>query len=247
MARPAKLTDEVIRLICAGIRTGATLDDAAAVAGVGRSSIYNWMRIGEQAHTYNDRLARGTVPRPERKTLTPLDDACEHLFVAVREARAAFAIEHADAIVSAALLGAMKTTTITRTERDAKGNVVAEHTETRTEQIPPDARASMWLLERRLPLVFGTRGRLEISGPDGGEIPIPTDALREDLLAKLMEIHALPPAAPGEKPIDAEVVDVEELRGVLSLARDVDGPGEPPETADQQSNDAEAASGAEGS
>ena len=247
MAPPVKLSEKVSGLICAGLRVGATLDDAGAVAGVSRPTIYRWVKIGDETLDYLDRQERGVVAADDQRVVSDHELACAGFAEAVREARSSFMLEHADNVVRAAMQSREKKITTTRTVTDAHGRVLETHTETRVEEIPPDAKASMWLLERRFPKAFGGSGRLEISGPDGGEIPIPTDAMREQLLAKLTEIHAL---APPPEVIDVDEVTVEEeladLRASLGMVPDAARPGEPPETAQDPSNDEGPVSAAEG-
>ena len=48
MARPTKLTDEVREKICEAIRKGNYLETAAAYAGIGISTFYDWIRRGDQ-------------------------------------------------------------------------------------------------------------------------------------------------------------------------------------------------------
>jgi transposase len=209
--RPSKLTEENTRIICAAIRTGAVIDDAAAVAGVTSALIYHWVRTGNRAREYQDRVDRGVrMTADERRRLSDYDRKCMAFTDAIREARAQFAVEHANVVVTAATQGAETEITITKQVLNKNGDVV-ELKERRVEKLPPSADAAMWLLERRQPQAWGRSQRIEISGPDGGEIPVPTDMLRDELLAKLTTMIAGPKAigtAPVAGPIiDADVID----------------------------------------
>ncbi|MBV9660445.1 MAG: hypothetical protein JO337_04745 [Acidimicrobiales bacterium] len=230
-----------MRLIAAGIRTGATLDDAAAVAGVSSRSIFRWVKDGGAASEYRDREASGVRIDPgQRRTLSAYDLACADLFDTVREARADFAIRHADVVVTAATQPRQQVTTITREIPGPDGKLITT-TERRVEMLPPDERAAQWLLSRRLPQTWGRTQRIEVSGPDGGEIPIPTDELREQVLTKLAALAGptprLPPGTDLGDVIDAEVVteDLADTRDLTGVP-DIDSSGEPPRNAQDRSN-----------
>jgi transposase len=46
--RPSKLTQELQEKICGALRTGASIETAAAHAGVHRDTVYDWLRRGEE-------------------------------------------------------------------------------------------------------------------------------------------------------------------------------------------------------
>ena len=58
--RPSKLTDEVERIVCDTIRAGASIQAAAARAGVGLTTIEEWRRrgLGTDERPKTPRLAR---------------------------------------------------------------------------------------------------------------------------------------------------------------------------------------------
>lgn len=47
MGRPTKLSPEVTERILEGLRAGAYAETAAAAAGIGRSTLYRWLQLGE--------------------------------------------------------------------------------------------------------------------------------------------------------------------------------------------------------
>jgi lauroyl/myristoyl acyltransferase len=49
MGRRSKLTDEIERKICNGIKLGLKYEQAALVAGISVRSLYNWKEKGEKA------------------------------------------------------------------------------------------------------------------------------------------------------------------------------------------------------
>lgn len=67
-----KLTDEAADRICQAVRTGATLEGAAAYAGVARATFFDWLRRGRQENARN----------PYRKFAADLDEALGHVEVA---------------------------------------------------------------------------------------------------------------------------------------------------------------------
>jgi len=60
-----KLTDEIAERICQAVRTGATIEGAAAYAGVARQTFFDWLRRGRQANARN----------PYKKLAADLDEA----------------------------------------------------------------------------------------------------------------------------------------------------------------------------
>lgn len=48
-----KLTDEIAERICQAVRTGATIEGAAAYAGVARQTFFDWLRRGRQPNARN--------------------------------------------------------------------------------------------------------------------------------------------------------------------------------------------------
>jgi transposase len=48
LGRPAKLTPELQNKICDAIRAGNYLETAAAFAGIGKSTFYDWLRRGQR-------------------------------------------------------------------------------------------------------------------------------------------------------------------------------------------------------
>ena len=69
--RPSKLTPEVRELVASFVRDGAALDVAAVVAGVHRSTLFDWMRRGRAAR---DRVEAGErINASERRFVDFLD------------------------------------------------------------------------------------------------------------------------------------------------------------------------------
>ena len=53
MARPSKLTKATQELICEAIESGATYNDASAIAGITYSTFNDWMKQGREATKTN--------------------------------------------------------------------------------------------------------------------------------------------------------------------------------------------------
>lgn len=49
MARPSKLTADLRQRICADIRAGSQVEEAAEAAGISRRTLHRWMTRGEKA------------------------------------------------------------------------------------------------------------------------------------------------------------------------------------------------------
>lgn len=147
--------------IIEAIRIGEYVETAAALAGVDKTTVYEWLKVGAGA---TDAVAR---QGRTLKSLTQHQRDCMEFSHAVAEAEA---LARTDDVATLAELGRggrqMVTTTV---KRNPQGEVI-EHT-TRTETAQPNAAVLMWRLERRWPAEWGRR-RLEVSGPDGEAIPV---------------------------------------------------------------------------
>lgn len=147
--------------IVQALRMGNYVETAAALAGVDKATVYEWLKVGAQATDKHQRqgIALAKLTTHERR--------CMEFSHAVAEAQA---LSEADDVATTAELaqgGRQHTTTTTK--RDAEGKVL-EHT-TRVETLQPNPAVLTWRLERRFPERWGRR-RIEVSGPDGEAIPI---------------------------------------------------------------------------
>jgi hypothetical protein len=154
--------------IVQAMRAGNYLEAAAAMAGVHKTTAYDWLSVGAAANALLVKAERGESDPP---TLTEHEQACAAFANAVAQAEAESEVESVAKVDQLAAGGLSRT--ITTEKVDAEGNVV-ERT-TRVETLHPDLGALTWRLERRHPDKWGRR-RIEVSGPDGEAIPIETRA-----------------------------------------------------------------------
>jgi hypothetical protein len=161
--------------IVEAMRIGEYVETAAALAGVDKRTVYEWLKVGAQAHDAVNRQGRTL------KSLTQHQKDCMEFSHAVDEAQAAARVE--DVATLAELGRGGRKVITTTTKRDGVDGKVLEHV-TRTETTQPDARVLMWRLERRHPDEWGRR-RLEVSGVDGE--PIPIEVRASSLVAALRQ------------------------------------------------------------
>lgn len=146
------VADEIIERI----RSGAGTQDAAASVGIARSTLTDWLREG----------ARHAARRLAGEKLTAKERALADFSDREAQAIAEWKVEQE---IQLGLLSTGRSRTIITEKRDSAGNLL-EKTE-RTEGIEPNDRVITWRLERRFPEQYG-RQRLEITGPEGGPIPL---------------------------------------------------------------------------
>jgi len=171
------------------IRMGGYHETAAATAGVDKTTLYEWLKVGAQA---TDLHQRQGVPLSK---LTAHQLRCMEFSHAVAEAEALSEMD--DVATAAELAAGGRVHKVVTTKRDKDGNVL-EAVE-RTETLQPNAAVLTWRLERRFPDRWGRR-RIEVSGPDGEAIPV--EVRVRSIIAAARAFH-------GET-IDARATEVEE-------------------------------------
>lgn len=169
------------------VRIGAYIESAAAVAGISKRTIYEWLKVGAQAVDLVERQGRTL------RSLTQHQRDCMEFSHAVAEAEAMAEVDDV-AELAAIGRGGRKITTTT-VKRNADGEVL-EHV-TKTETTLPNPQVLEWRLERRHPEKYG-RTRVEVSGPDGEAIPV---EVRVNALVAALRQHQ------GQEAIDATATE----------------------------------------
>lgn len=160
--RPTRCNAKLIETICQRIVEGEYQESAALAVGISRATFFQWKAKGEEART---RLAAGgSVPNNQLIYVDFLD--------AVEEARAKAEARVIAALQRSALGGEVSKLT---EWTDDQGNLHREVTFTR-----PNVAAQTWWLERSFPDRYGRR--IEVSGPEGGAIPVEVEVSARDLL-----------------------------------------------------------------
>lgn len=163
--QPIAAADHIVALVAAG----NYVETAAAAAGISKETLYEWLRVGAQAHQKDGRL-------------TKHEARCREFSDAVATALARSEAEAVARLDLMARGGAKARTITTRTV----GDKVVEITE-KIEVLAPSVAAETWRLERR----FGKRwGRKqEITGAEGGPITLDLAASARSVIEdKLDEI-----------------------------------------------------------
>lgn len=175
--KPITVADRIIT----ALRNGNYLEPAAAAAGVHKSSVYEWLKVGANAN------AKLQQPGVNKSALSQHERRCALFSDAVAEAEAAW---EADANEQLHRLGTGQITAVTVTE---KVQVSDEHPDgkiiertTKTETLAPNPQVLEWRLMRRFPERY--TGRVEVSGP-GGE-PIPIEVRARNLAEALRDFQA---------------------------------------------------------
>lgn len=164
------LTPELVEKIGSFIAVGASVTDTAGAAGVGRSTLYRWLKEGAEAqrlrdegHTNYDQLLLRLHEEVDKAT----HEAKVEALMALRKGFRGWT--------------ETETTTVTLNGKEERTTV-----KTRTRFA---WEAALAYLERKHPTEFARLIRQEISGPEGGPIPVEQRALAlateiEEFLAK---------------------------------------------------------------
>ena len=131
MTRPTILDDEITAKIIEAVGKGASYDDAAVFAGVGKRTLSNW-------------LAKGRSDRPRAPYLQFVQK--------IEAAMPKIGQKLLDVIIKSATEPVVITKTHIRKMED--GSTIEEATK---ETRPPDAKSAQWWLERRFHEQFGRR------------------------------------------------------------------------------------------
>ena len=177
--RPAKLTPEIQRRLCAALRAGNTREAAAEYAGIGRATFYEWMGRGcDPTYTRRGKLRANCKDFVDFvDTVTHAENAAEVRCVAVLQKAA-----HGWPV--------KKTTTKTAKKvigKDEAGKpIYATETSTTTvEYTEYDWRAALEWLQRRYPKRWGLRLRIEQMVED--ELTEALDKLQAGLTPEIYE------------------------------------------------------------
>lgn len=191
--RPLALTPEKVQLVINALRQRNVLEAAAAIADVKRSTLYDAMRRGREVSVALDEGARRRDFTRNDLRLAEFSDAC-------RRAIAMAEVETVALIGKAGTQPSVETTTKRRyVGRDDRGGLIYA-TETTTIERPPDWKALGWVAERRWH-DWAPRQRTELSGPEGG--PIPVEQRVGLLLSRVEELRE----GEGPRVIDVEAVE----------------------------------------
>lgn len=156
--------------IVAGQRTGNYIEVSAASAGVGRSTVFGWLKIGAQV--YARAALRGLEVDDPALDLTPHEQRCREFSDAVAEANASYEIGEQANLNRLARGGLTTVRTTVKTQRQpvpGKDNeyamVEVERTVV-TETLAPNAQVIEWRLTRKFPDRYALRSDLD--DPLGG-------------------------------------------------------------------------------
>lgn len=132
--RKTKLTDEIIKKICAGIEAGLSQKQAAIHATVSESTYHRWKAKGENAKSgifreFWERLKKAEI-KIRKKHLDRIDKAASGRQTSIEK----------------------------RVKRDQKGNVIERTVISKV--LAPQWQASAWILERKFPSEFGRNAKV---------------------------------------------------------------------------------------
>jgi hypothetical protein len=160
--------DRIIEIISAGNH----LATAADVAGIGESTLYQWLQLGRDA-----RAARDRGERLSRRALEYAEFA-----ESVTRARATATI-HAIGVVHKAMEGGYVLSEKETTYPDGKRTVARTFA-------AADGRLALEFVSRQAPDLWGRNGvaRVELTGPDGGSIAVEESTMAAALAARFQEV-----------------------------------------------------------
>lgn len=142
--------------IVEGVRVGLYLEPAIAATGVGKTIVYEWMKIAGKVRT----RSHGD---PDVLELTDHELAC-CVFLDALESASGMWEKSANVELERLGRGGIAQEVVT-IKIDAEGN---EEVTTRTSKTLPDARVLMWRLERRFPSRYGQR--IQLTDKDAVEL-----------------------------------------------------------------------------
>lgn len=179
---PTTVADQVVEALAAG----AFEKDAAARAGVDKTTLRNWIAAGARA--------RRQVLQGDRRAhdLTDHEAQCVRLLVRVEEAEASARTMLAATAARVAQGGIEAKETTRRMEPD--GRVTETVTVRKT---LPDGRLALQILAQRWPAEWG-RNRVELTGADGGPVLVDAAPIRDMVAARLDAIRERTAAASPE-------------------------------------------------
>ncbi|KAB2351617.1 hypothetical protein [Actinomadura rudentiformis] len=184
------MDDGVREQLLEAISHGATVESAAAAAGIGVSTYYRWMERGHDA----------AETLQEDGTVDSREEPFREFWEAATRAHARGEVFNA-ALLRKIAEGGYVVKSRTKRYRDPASGQVVEETE--TDLAPPDLRAVTFYLERRHRQGWGKNiEQLEVSGPGGGPIPMVGPGglaalaarVEENLAEYLAELEAAEPS-----------------------------------------------------
>lgn len=159
------------------------LHDAAARVGVVVETVREWRKVGVRAN------ADVTASRRTWSKLSAHEKRCAELATRMAQADATARMRLLDIASGLAVGGAEVVETTTKAVQVNEGDPMITEITTRTSRTLPSPATVTWLLQHRWPADFA-RNRLELSGPDGGAIPIDTSSARDRITNALDELAA---------------------------------------------------------
>ena len=88
MARPTKLTPDVIEDICNWLKLGYYQEDASTMAGISPSTIYDWMKKGDEGQKALESGTSSSLPAIQEDGEVEIVDMYSEFSEAVKKARA---------------------------------------------------------------------------------------------------------------------------------------------------------------
>jgi hypothetical protein len=154
--RPGILTRERHKDIVGLVEAGNHMYTAAAAAGIGPSTLYQWLHLGREATAA---VAKGEPLTAQARAYAEFADAVVRAR-AIADARAVAVIERV--MAGGSLISEEETV-------HPDGAVTTKRTYT-----PPDGRLALETVGRRSPDLWGRNGvtRVEMTGADGGPIEV---------------------------------------------------------------------------
>lgn len=207
VGRPTKL-DQVLRTedtdrgpvevtvaehVVRALGAGSYVEEAAASAGVAKSTVYKWMTDGARIGTDVEQ-GRRKLPRAGSRDRQLLDFS-----YAVAQAQAEWEVR-ANATLEHLSRARTVETVTTVTEATEDGPVVK--VTKRTQTVDADSATIRWRLERKNPARYGKS--IEVSGPGGGAIPVDIRTAALEALGKAADQLAANADA-TQAQLDAEV------------------------------------------
>lgn len=186
--------------IVAHLAAGAPKEEAAAAAGIGRSTLYLWLRVGADAASA---VARAELLGQHAPVLDDRTTACMEFAAAVERAMAEWEVG-AVTLLERLARGGLPVTKVVEVQENNGGQLTTVTRTTTTMTTLPDVRALTWKLERARPTRWGPPAIVVgVAGTDAGVGAAAAGPARAvELAGQVREFRAAIEAQATEVPSD---------------------------------------------
>lgn len=157
--QPITVADRIV----AGLRAGSYLEPAIAATGVGKVTVYEWIKLAGRVRIRSNGEPLDTLD------LTAHERRCCEFLNAVEEAEGIYEIGALTSLERLARGGLVLRTVTRKYDGDGPTATCVERTE-REETLAPNAQVIQWRLSRRFPARYAQRIDIDMAGGLGPQL-----------------------------------------------------------------------------